>query len=201
MDAVNSMAQWELNEETMITIGLIQHISTCGILIMDLASVGMKITRKSVAILLNQEPWVCWFNYFHTFHLYFILSVLFSTLFSIFYIFVRTLVAFFSFASFMQTPGWNNLSRPVHLLQILYFACIVLVLFSACILAHSCFWITLVTVAGWIIIWFYTDSCFQSHWPAVSRKVLDVWLLKRYRSLLIYLHAWGEQITFMKLGK
>jgi len=42
----------------MIAIGLIQHISTGRILIMDLASVGMKSTLKlkSVSILLTQEP-------------------------------------------------------------------------------------------------------------------------------------------------
>ena len=169
------MAQWKLKEETMIAIGLIQHISTGRILIMDLASVGMKSTLKlkSVSILLTQEPWVCCFSYYYTFDLYFTVNVLFSTFFSIFYISVRTLVFFLSFASFMQTPGWHNLLWPVHL-QILYLACIVLVLFSAWTVTHSCLWITLVTVTGWTIIWFYMDSCFQSHWPVVTRKILDI---------------------------
>lgn len=155
---MNPMAQWKLKEETLITIGLIQHISTGRILIMDLASVGMKSTLKltSVTILLNQEPWVCCFNYFHTFHLYFTVNVLLSTFFSIFYIFVRTLVFFFSFASFMQTPCWNNLSWPVHLLQILYLPYIVLVIFSACILTHSCLWISHCTKLSYDLIlhWF-----------------------------------------------
>lgn len=44
MDALNPMAQGKLKEETMIAIGLIQHISTGRILIMYLASVGMKST-------------------------------------------------------------------------------------------------------------------------------------------------------------
>lgn len=91
----------------MITIGLIQLISTGRILVTDLASVQTKSTLKlkSIAVLLNQEPWVCCFEYLHIFNLYFIVNVSFSTFLSIFYSFLRTSVSFFSSASFMQTSG------------------------------------------------------------------------------------------------
>lgn len=36
------MAQWKLKEESMITVGLIKHLGTGKILIMALASVGIK---------------------------------------------------------------------------------------------------------------------------------------------------------------
>lgn len=49
----------------MITIRLIKHLSTGEILIMALASVGIKSILKSVSILLNQELRIFYFSYFH----------------------------------------------------------------------------------------------------------------------------------------
>lgn len=150
--------------------------------------------------MLNRDIWLCCLNYFHIFNLYYIVTLLLS-LFSLFYIFVRTTASFLNFTYFMQTPVRNNLSCPVQLLWILHLIYVILALFSACILTHSCHRITLAIVTGWIIRWSYIDSCFQPHWLVVTIQILDMWLPKRWSSLVIHLHAWGEQITFMKLRK
>lgn len=186
----------------MITIGLIQHISMGRILIKDSVSVGIKrmLKLKSVAILLKPGSMSLLLHYFHTFHLSFTVNVLFSTFFLIFYIFVRTVVSFLRLF-LLCNPQVETIFHDLFISSKVCLAYIFLVLFSACILTHSCLWITLVTVPDCIIIWFYTDFWLQSHSPVVTRKNIAVWLLKRCSSLLIYLCAWGEQIPFMKLGK
>lgn len=83
----------------------------------------------------------------------------------------------------------------LYLLQILYLAYVVLVLFSLCILIFYYFRIDL--DIGLIHYLIYTNFSFQPHWPVATRKILDVRLLKCCSSSLIHLHAWVELITFM----